>query len=321
MDQLSLAGFSDLNSLDSKELATQAFLDTTPQSSLALVPVKGPSYTSTLTWKSPAIKDKEEYERLRQRVRHVAPELFKSKAGRCLSDIFPQNVAEYLIHKKGMLAMAEAESRKNCELLKDQIEARLTIPVVQRKIKSVFGKEAKTFDNVLSPVLALPTIWTPGITTTAPWPTKADLQATRDSKDYPQEQKRERYLPRPLVPANSVARGQQRPIFPQFPLDATGPGFASDPSPIEIIANNHEMDCDPEFEEYGSLYLGDDLMGEIGQWQPPFIPQIRKQEVVRKPSDMVIYEEDGMFGTPDVDDETWDESMVSDTWEVNQVWY
>src|SRR6202000_1994038 len=186
LDRVSLLTFSDLNSVDSKELATQIYLETIPEPTIALIPPSGPSYTSTRTWKSPAIRDKEEYERLRQRVRHVAPEQFKSNArpGRGRSEIFPLNVTEWTLHKREMLAMAAAENKKNCESLKAQIEAQQKIPKHERKIKSVFGEGGgKVFNDGFSPVLCLPTIWSAEyLPQPAEWPGKVELQWNGDSR-------------------------------------------------------------------------------------------------------------------------------------------
>jgi hypothetical protein len=326
VDQSSLLTVSDLAGEESKEFVTHAYLDTNQERALILAPVNGPSYTSTRTWKSQAVKDSEEYDRFRQRVRHFAPEQFKpnAKPGRRPSEIFPQNVAEWITHKKDMLTIAEAETKKNCELLKAQIEAQQKVPKQQRKIKSVFGEGAKVFDDGFSPVLCLRTIWSAECPRKpADWPSKAELQWNGDSRECSQARtKCGRYLPPPRVPTTPSAPFQEQPFQKPHVFDETGPVFSSGPSPAELYHGNLAMNSDLGFEADGAFYLGTELMEEIGEWKPCVVPEWREEQLARHAQTMVIYDEDGMFGTPDVGEATWnEESMLSTTWEQQQVWY
>ena len=271
----------DINSVDSKELATKTFFGNQQQRTLAVVPANPPTHTSSVTWKSQAVKDKEEYERFRQRVRHLAPEQFKAyaKPGRERSEIFPQNVGEWLMHKKEVLAMAEVENKKNCDMLKAKIEASEKIPKQQRKIKSAFGEGGKVFKDGFSPVLYLPTIWSAGyLAKPANWPAKGEMQWNGDSRQCNlAKTKCGRFLPPPRVPADPAARLREPPFIKQLPFDETGPVYASGPRPDEVYTNNMEMNHDPEFEACGSFLLGGGLMKEIGEWKAPFVPEWLKE--------------------------------------------
>jgi hypothetical protein len=331
LDRLSIATIKDQNSVDSRELATQTYLGgTDPQASLAVGRIKHSSYTKTLTWKSQAVKDQEQYDRIRQRVRRFAPEQFKAhaKPGGEPSEIFPQNVAEWIVHKKEMLAMAEAENMKNCQLLKDQIEAHPKIPQAQRKIKSAFGEGGKTFTDIRTPVLAIGSIWArDNIPDPAPWPGKVELRSHADGGGFSYANGTwAGYLPHPRYPADIaaylVAPGQEAPFFPQLPFDTAASLFPNGPDLYEMYASNQEMNSDPQFEAAGSSYMGSELMNEIGHWKPVFVPKWQQEQRAAQGQAMAVYDEDMMFDTPDVGDLTWqDSSLVSNTGDENQFWY
>ncbi|KAJ9614635.1 hypothetical protein H2200_002772 [Cladophialophora chaetospira] len=337
LDQISLLTFSDLNSVESKEVATQTYFGTpspgeaaspeeTPSQALTVVSNNGPSYTSTRTWKSPAIRDKEEFERLRQRVRHFAPEQFKANAkpGRGPCEIVPHNVTEWRIHQKEMLAIAEAENKRNRELLTSQIKAQEKIPKLQRKVKSVFGEGGKVFTDGFSPVLGIPTIWSAEyLQQPANWPSKAELQWNGDSRECSlAKTKCGRYLPPPRAAAKPSAPFQEQPFIRQLPLDETGPVFSSGRFPADIYDSNVEMDNDPMFEATGALYLGSELMSEIGEYKPAFVPDWRKTQPANNARPMIIYEEEVGYGTPDVGPGMWiDENVIPAPWDEQQIWY
>jgi hypothetical protein len=296
-----LSMVSDGNSADSKEVATQDFCGS-GENALALVPITTPSHTATRTWKSQAIKDQEEYERIRQRVRHFVPGHFtKANARRSPGQtyIFPQNVKDWLIHKKEMVAMAEEQQTKNCDTLKARIEAYQKIPKGQSKIKSVFGEGGKVFHDGLTPVLALPSIWATGpLTQTAAWPSKEELQMSADvSRAYG------RCLPPPRIVVEPTAPWHEQPLAPLLLLDELCPNYTYGPDPQEMHLCNQNMDSDPGFEDLGALYLGNDLMEQLGEWQPPAVARAYPQQQIQqraafRPGVSIIYEEPEPFGTP-----------------------
>jgi len=231
-----------------------------------------PSYTHTATWKSHQVRDREEFERLRQRVKHFAPEQFrlKAKPTREPCHIVPKNTAEWRQHQVDMMAIAQAEEERNCELLKAQIAAHHKIPRGKRKIKSMFGRGAKVFSDGRGPVLSQPTIWSAEYAVSgmpqAKWPDPAELRSNGDSRENDQAKTRcGRFLPPPRAPENEAEVSHEQPILRQFPLDQTGPIFSAGPRPDEIQNQNSEMNDDPSFEFLGRVLLGASLMKEIGE--------------------------------------------------------
>lgn len=242
------------------------------QDQQALILAPGPSYTASITWKSPAVLQKEEWERCKQRVRHLAPEQFRSVAKPTFgpSEIFPQNVREYIEHKKGMLAMREGELLQSAARLKDQIKAWESIPPGQRMIKPAFG--GKVFSDGLSPVLMQKTIWCEG-GGSADWPSMEELQWYGDNRQSRLARtKCGRFLPPPRVSMGPEVPFLDRPIIKPNAFDETGPIFSTGPRPDYAERHNMIMNNDATFEKKGREWLGADLMEEVGEWKPPFVP-------------------------------------------------
>jgi hypothetical protein len=207
-------------------------------------------------------------------------------------------------HKKELLALAEAEKQNNCELLKAQIAAREKIPKARRKVKSAFGGgDGRIFADGLSPVLALPTIWSAEYPEPpAHWPTAAELQWNGDSRQCAlAKTKCGRYLPPPRAQAEGSTPFQQQPFMRPLPLDQTGPIFVAGPRPDEVQVNNAHMDEDRGFEDLGSFYLGSQLMHEVGERGPPtFVPD-RQPTHFGLDEEMYFVEEDMGAGLGDAD--------------------
>ncbi|EXJ76998.1 hypothetical protein A1O3_10155 [Capronia epimyces CBS 606.96] len=327
IDEISIITLDDHASIDSGEAANQPFFGKSQQ------PL--PSHTSSITWKSNAVKEKEEYERVKQRVRHLAPEQFRvnAKPGRGPSQIFPRNAGEWVAHKKEILTMAEAEKQKNCDLLKAQILAQEKMPKHQRKLKSVFGKDGKVFEDGLSPVLGLPTVWSAEyLDEPAHWPSAGELQWNGDSRECVlAKTKCGRFLPPPRVSAaEPSAPFQEQPFLRQLPFDQTGPIFSTGPRPDEIHSNNAMMNDDPDFEVAGQFYLGSELMSELGEWEPIFVPDWQQEQ--RAMSEELAIQGDymeqgagptiGYGGYSDLNVGDWYEGNVQDlAWEDYPVWW
>lgn len=274
LDAASSLAFEDCNSVNSGEPVNHPFFGKRQPGP--------PSHTASATWKSNNVKEQEEFERTKQRVRHIAPEQFKpnAKPGKGPSEIFPQNVAEWLQHKKEMLAIVQAEQQKNCELLKNQILVKTKLPKDQRKIKSGFGVDGKVFNDGAGPVLARATIWSAEHSRVpAKWPTLAELRWNGDSRECKLARtKCGRYLPPPRDPSDPSLMWQDQPFLRATTLDQTGPVYIVGPRPDEVYDHNAVMDKDLGFEKLGNFFLGDELMQEIGEWQPVFVPEWRKEE-------------------------------------------
>lgn len=242
------------------------------QDEQALILAPGPSYTASITWKSPAVLQQEEWERCKQRVRHLAPEHFRSVAKPTFgpSEIFPQNVSEYIEHKKGMMAMRESELLQSAARLKEQIKAWESIPPGQRMIKPAFG--GKVFNDGLSPSLMQKTIWSEG-GSTADWPSMEELQWYGDNRQSRLARtKCGRFLPPPRVPMGPEVPFLDRPIIKPNTFDETGPIFSTGPRPDYAERHNMIMNNDAAFEKKGKELLGADLMEEVGEWKEPFVP-------------------------------------------------
>ncbi|EXJ81751.1 hypothetical protein A1O1_07816 [Capronia coronata CBS 617.96] len=328
LDEVSIVTMSDHASIDSGEAGNQPFFGKSVQ------PVPMPSHTSSMTWKSNAVKEKEEFERVKQRVRHLAPEQFRANAkpGRGPSGIFPRNVTEWVTHKKDVLAIAQAQKEKSCDLLKAQILAQEKIPKKQRKVKSAFGKDGKVFKDGLSPVLGLPTIWSAEhLDVPANWPSSGELQWNGDSRECMlAKTKCGRFLPPPRAPAEPSKSFQDQPFLKQLPFDQAGPIFSTGPQPDEIQANNFEMNEDPGFEAAGNFYLGSELMSELGEWGPVFVPDWQQEQ--RDMSEDLAIQFDhseqaagpahGYSAYPAMAGGDWYEGNVQDlTWEDYRVWW
>ena len=276
-DALSAFTIDDCTSINSGDPVNQSFFSKSKKQPLP------PSHTASTTWKSNNIKEQEEFERIKQRVKHIAPEHFKpnAKPGRGPSEIFPQNPTEWTQHKKEILAIAQAEQQKNCELLKAQITARTKIPKNQRKMKSVLGVDGKVFNDGRGPILAMPTIWSAEHSEVeATWPTLAELRWNGDSRECKLARtKCGRYLPPPRNSSDPSLTWHDQPFLQASSLDQTGPVYTQGPRPDEVYESNEDMNNDLAFEELGNFFLGDDLMQELGEWRPGFVPEWRQEQL------------------------------------------
>ncbi len=256
-------------------LDEQSSVHSSEQSSQALFNKRvapAPSHTASKTWKSGYMRDKEEYERVKQRVRHVAPEQFKEKArpNGTRSEIFPQNVNEWRQHKAEIAAMAAAEREKSAKLLTDQVKVMKYIPKAQRNINSEFGEHGKIFNDGLGPVLAQPTIWSAEYKETiADWPLAAEMRWNGDNRESKLARtKVGRFLPPPREPSQSTIAWHDQLFMRQQPLDETGPVYTTGPLPSDVNVENKKLDNDPAFEERGQVYLHlADLRVELGEKQ------------------------------------------------------
>jgi hypothetical protein len=251
LSEASLPTIDEQSSVQSGDQSSQALFNK------SVAPA--PSHTASKTWKSGHMRDKEEYERVKQRVRHIAPEQFKDKArpNGTPSEIFPRNANEWRQHKAEIAAMAAAEREKSAKLLTDQVKVMKYIPKAQRNINSEFGGHGKIFNDGLGPVLALPTIWSAEYKETiADWPLAAELKWNGDNRESKLARtKVGRFLPPPREPSQSTIAWHDQQFMRQQPLDETGPVYTNGPFPSAVHIENQKMDNDPAFEEQGQVYL------------------------------------------------------------------
>ncbi|RVX66097.1 hypothetical protein B0A52_10031 [Exophiala mesophila] len=254
-----------------------------PRGSQALILAPGPSHTASITWKSPAVLQKEEYERAKQRMRHFAPEQLRPIAKPTFgpSEIFPRNASEYIKHKKDMMAMREAQLLQNAEHLKEKMKAWESIPPGLRMVRPAFG--GKVFSDGLSPVLMQQTVWD-GEGGTAEWPTMEEYQWHKDNRhSHTARALSGHFLPPPREPTQETAtenatettpeaHSLDRPVIKPNPFDEVQTPFSKGPAPDYYNSHNIILNTDPAFEEKGQGLVGAGLMSEVGQWKKPFVP-------------------------------------------------
>lgn len=243
--------------------------------------IVAPSHSASITWKSPWMKEKEEFDRVRHRIRHFAPAMFRANG----AGVFPQNVSEWIEHKKEYLAMAEADMHLDIANMQDMIVIKEQDPKGQ-KITKAFG--GKVFDDGLSPVLALPTVFAPNYAGLgANWPSRGESQRNGDGRQNAQARtKCGRFLPQPRFPDADTLTVQDQGFIKPLPLDETGPIYHTGPRPDEVIVHTALMDNDPEFEAKGAALVGSDLMAEVGEWSEPYIPGQQYEHLQLVPEEM-----------------------------------
>ena len=242
-------------------------------------PNPNPTHTQTITWKGKARQAEAEFRKTRNKVRNIAPELFKDNGEENdpEANIFPKTAREYAHFKYDMYDMRAAELEENANKLRQLIEAKENLPKGQPKIKSAFGADGKVFNNFFGPVLSKPTIWSdaydaPDQQYQAPWPTQAELLWNGDNRENNRVGTRcGRFLPPPRAAGWPGQSFLEKEIQPQYPMDRAGPHFEEGPHFMEATHANWDMDADMEFEEEGVQKLFGGAEKEIGipNWKIP----------------------------------------------------
>lgn len=137
------------------------------------------------------------------------------------SPFVPHTFAEYVAHVRGC---QEAARRKELRKLEEAEKAAIDrqngiIPV---PIGPAFG--GKRFNDGRSPVLALPTMWTPFESPfarpEAPWPSKEELKEEGDERNTSGFR---RFVPLPRVPDTGGVVWKQRELVVQLKFDRVWP--------------------------------------------------------------------------------------------------
>jgi hypothetical protein len=258
------------SSTDSNAQVNQFFFD----------PIQ-PVFNASQTWKSEQAREREQFERKKNLIKHIAPEQFRdaAKPTNKPCEIVPRNYNEWVQHQADVKRMEIEEMNKTIKIKEDRKNAgsHARLP-----IKSAFGINGKQLKaKNLSTVLAQPTVFTPFYEATdirpqAQWPCHAELHWDGDSRENCNAKTRcGRFLPALRDPRDENVMYSERRQLAQLPLDQTAItnhlyGFG--PPPRVFIEANMIMDKDPRFESAGQFYLGADLMQEIGEWKEPHIP-------------------------------------------------
>jgi hypothetical protein len=258
-----------------------------------------PLYGNALTWKSTEIKLKDEYGRVRRGVRTVAPEMLSDRArpsGERV-DIFPRSASEYKMFKSESVADRMKDLTVDMENMSGMMESTKQmekdgIPRDKRVPKSAFGPDGKIYNDGLGPVFAQSTVWSEeyirGAQKRARWPTRSELIDNGDQRENPTTLTHGgRHLPEPREPQDPekpFVSYKDRTVIQPSPMDMTGPiyrdgtGAIVEPTPAQVNGNNQVLNEDPTFEARGLVYLGSDLMDQVGRWKKPVVPEWQKRE-------------------------------------------
>jgi hypothetical protein len=234
---------------------------------------------ATACWKSEAKKMEDQFDKIRKGVKIIAPELFKDKPKpfKVPAHIFPRTFKEYADLRNDMYTVRADELEDNAGKLLKIAESMQHIPKNKRQIKSAFGEQGRMFlDGFGGPVLMQPTIWSIEhdklATSHAPWPTRAELLCNGDNRENDGFTRCGRYLPVPRQPRKEGVSIMKTPFIEPYAMDMTGPLRCEGPGPAEVAYANEILDNDESFDAELEDLLGNDLMLEVGTWDPPYLP-------------------------------------------------
>jgi len=118
-----------------------------------------------------------------------------------------------------------------------------------------------TFNTNLSPVLCLPTIFTPnyklGKQFIAPWPSRSEMKYEGDDR-IATDKLHSRFLGAPRVEGNETVNWQHRNVIEQYPLE----NYNHIPTTLEVFERTHHipgLEADGEFVEEAWHLLGREL--------------------------------------------------------------
>lgn len=123
--------------------------------------------------------------------------------------------------------------------------------------------DGPVFTSNLSPVLALPTIFTPyyklGRPCVAPWPSKSEMKYEGDER-IATDKIHGRFLGAPRVEGNETVNWQHRNVIEQYQLE----NFHQIPTEATIIQMSHYVDeADHATDEEAKHMLGSELFGML----------------------------------------------------------
>lgn len=144
------------------------------------------------------------------------------------SPFVPQIFAEYVDH---LATQAEDSAKEKKERLAE-LEA-LQVPAGAAQHPWIIPFEGKKFGDNLSPVLSLPSVWSPWYEFTnlrpeAPWPSPEEFKEEGDERHTSGFG---RFLPVPRTLGNETVNYKQKPFMVQYPLDFVNPVLCRDPTP------------------------------------------------------------------------------------------
>jgi len=144
------------------------------------------------------------------------------------SPFVPQIFAEYVDH---LATQAEDSAKAEKQRLAD-LEA-LQIPAGAAQHPWIIPFEGKKFGDNLSPVLSMPSVWSPWYEFTnlrpeAPWPSPEEFKEEGDERHTSGFG---RFLPVPRTLGNETVNYKQKAFMAQYPLDFVNPVLCREPTP------------------------------------------------------------------------------------------
>jgi hypothetical protein len=251
-----------IQSCSSTKVVTPAFFELGP-SAISRPANQAQSQTSQ-TWKSKETIKREKFERVCQSVQHFAPEQYKSrvKPGNRSAEIVPQTYEQYKLYLHEICL----EQTKNQLALMEAKKLAKSLPEVMPAFNG------KSFQPNRSAVLSQSSVWSREVQPTyqqptVVWPGREELHEDGEKRENVHAPTRcGRFPPALRHPETGT-------YIQQCPLDQVGPIRSQGPTPREAEDANNDFDFDASFEAEGAKLLGSDLMRELGEHQPPFMPE------------------------------------------------
>jgi hypothetical protein len=253
---------NSIQSCLSTKIVTPVFFESGP--SAISCPANQAHGQTSQTWKSKETIKREEFEEILQSVQHFAPEQYKSRAkpGNRPAEIVPQTYEQYNLY----LHEISLEQAKNQLAL---MEAKKLVKSLPEVMPAFNGK---SFQPNRSAVLSQNSIWSREVLPTyqhptVAWPGREELHEDGEKRENVHAPTRcGRFPPALRHPETGT-------YMQQYPLDQVGPIRSQGPTPREAEDANNVFDFDASFEAEGVELLGSDLMKELGEHQPPFVPE------------------------------------------------
>lgn len=197
------------------------------------------SYTASRTWVSNGAKERDNFAKFHDNCIHVAPN----------SPFVPKTLQEWIVHRMWVIGKGQQNSMRRLDYKVAERDMRKEGRVVEPAFAG------KKFDDYLSPVLSMPSIWVcnPPGREQAPWPGYDEFkhEGHRRSKSG-----HCRFPPLPRVPGNVTVSWKQRALIIPYPFDQVGHSTLAgkEGAGDETVNDSDEM----------AFLIGNDLLKELG---------------------------------------------------------
>lgn len=230
------------------------------------------SYGNSKKWIAPNVRDKQRHEKLNQ----ARAKVCKNSPFWTLNFDLEAHKREFAALQQARLASSDASSSVSSggspNILSQQgdvpctptnhsptdaFETPLTSPngstctAFSGKFSSDTTDTSTTFNTNLSPVLCLPTVFTPnymlGKDFVAPWPSRSEMKYEGDDR-IATDKLHSRFLGAPRVEGNETVNWQHRNVIEQYPLE----NYNHIPTTLEVFERHHHipgLEADNEYVE------------------------------------------------------------------------